>query len=110
MKMNPRDLAKAMQRMGIQQHEVEAVEVVIRCPDKEIVISNPQVARVNMMGQETWQVTGNASERALSSEPEIKDEDIKTVMDQTGVSKEKALDAIKAANGDLAQAILDLSE
>ena len=110
MKMNQRDLAKAMQRMGIQQHEVEAVEVVIRCADKEIVISNPQVARVNMMGQETWQVTGNASERSISSEPEIKEDDINTVMEQTGVSKEKALEAIKAAKGDLAQAILDLSE
>lgn len=109
-KMNPRDLAKAMQRMGIQQHEVDAQEVIIRCADKDIIIQNPQVARVNMMGQETWQVTGPAVEKARSSVPDIKEEDIKTVMDQTNASREAALSAIKAANGDLAQAILDLSQ
>lgn len=108
MKLNPRDMAKAMQRFGIQQQEVPASEVIIRCPDKDIVIEKPQVAKVNMMGQETWQVIGNAIEKTRSTEPEIKEEDIQTVMQQAGVSKEKALEAIKSAKGDLAQAILDL--
>ncbi len=108
MKLNPRDVAKAMQRMGIQQQEVDANEVIIRCSDKDIVIQNPQVAKVNMMGQETWQITGAAIEKARSSEPDIKDEDVQTVVDQTGASKEDALAAIKAAKGDLAQAILNL--
>jgi len=110
MNLNPRDLAKAMQRMGIQQQEVDAVEVIIRCSDKEIVIANPQVSKVNMMGQITWQVIGDSVERSISSAPDIKEEDIKTVMEQANVSKEKALEAIKSANGDLAQAIMDLSQ
>ncbi len=108
MKLNPRDLQKAMQRFGIQQQEVSASEVIIRCPDKDIIIEKPQVAKVNMMGQDTWQITGNAVEKARSSEPEIKEEDVQTVMQQANVSKEKALEAIKSANGDLAQAILNL--
>ncbi len=108
MKLNPRDMAKAMQRFGIQQQEVEASEVIIRCPDKDILIERPQVAKVNMMGQETWQIIGNAVEKARSSEPEIKEEDIQTVMQQANVSKDKALAAIKSAKGDLAQAILNL--
>lgn len=107
-KLNSRELAKAMQRMGIQQQEVEASEVIIRCPDKDIIIQNPQVAKVNMMGQETWQITGPATEQPRTTEPEIKEEDIKTVMEQTGASRDKALAAIKASNGDLAQAILNL--
>lgn len=110
MKLNPKDLQKAMQRMGIQQQEIDAVEVIIRCQDKEIVIPNPQVAKVNMMGQESWQISGQAQERALSSEPDIKDEDVQTVMEQTNASKEDALNAIKQAKGDLAQAILTLSQ
>lgn len=110
MKLNPRDLQKAMQRMGIQQQDVEALEVVIRCSDKEIVISQPSVAKVNMMGQDSWQISGNASERALSSEPDIKEDDIKTVMEQTGASHDEALSAIKKAKGDLAEAILSLSQ
>ncbi|MBW2969614.1 nascent polypeptide-associated complex protein [Candidatus Woesearchaeota archaeon] len=108
MKLNPRDLQKAMQRFGIQQQEVDAQEVIIRCSDKDIVIEKPQVAKVNMMGQDTWQISGNAVEKPRSSEPEIKEEDIQTVMQQANVSKEKALEAIKSANGDLAQAILNL--
>ena len=108
-KMNSREMAKAMQRMGIQQHDIEALEVIIRCPDKDIVIPNPQVAKVNMMGQESWQITGAAEERSRSSEPDIKEEDIKTVMDQAGVSHDEALAAIKTAKGDLAEAILTLS-
>jgi len=108
--INPRDLQKAMQRMGVQQKEVEALEVIIRCEDKDIIIQNPNVAKVSMMGQESWQITGKTIEKARSSEPDIKEEDIKTVMDQTGKSKEEALNAIKAAKGDLAEAILKLSQ
>ena len=110
MKLNPRDVAKAMQRMGIQQQEIDASEVIIRCADKDIIISNPQVAKVNMMGQDSWQISGNAVEKARSSEPEIKEEDVQTVMQQANVSREKALEAIKAAKGDLAEAILSLSQ
>ncbi|MFH0979102.1 MAG: nascent polypeptide-associated complex protein [Candidatus Woesearchaeota archaeon] len=108
MNLNNRQIQHAMKRMGIAQVDIPATEVIIRTADSEIVISDPQVAKVNMMGQTTFQVSGNISERPISSEPEINEEDIATVMDQTGATKEKALSAIKAAKGDLAQAILDL--
>jgi nascent polypeptide-associated complex subunit alpha len=108
--INPRDLQKAMQRMGVQQKDIEAIEVIIRCEDKDIIIQNPSVAKVSMMGQESWQVSGKAIEKSRSSEPDIREEDIKTVMDQTGKSKDEALQAIKDAKGDLAEAILKLSQ
>ena len=106
--MNPREMQKAMKRLGIKQEEIDAQEVTIRTADKEIIIHNPQVSKVNMMGQETYQIVGEAEERTLSSEPEINKEDIKTVMEQTGVSEEKATEAIHSNNGDLAKAILEL--
>ena len=106
--MNPRMMKQAMKKMGIQQEEIEAIEVIIKCSDKEIVISNPQVSKVNMMGQETWQVIGPAHERALDTEPEINEDDIKTVMDQTGVDENTAKEAIENAKGDLAEAIINL--
>ena len=108
--MNPRQMKQAMKRMGIQQQDIEATEVVIKTPEKEIVIKEPQVAKVNMMGQETYQVVGQATERAISSEPEISEDDVKTVMEQTGVDEEKAKGAITKAQGDLASAILSLKE
>ncbi|HLD88576.1 MAG TPA: nascent polypeptide-associated complex protein [Candidatus Nanoarchaeia archaeon] len=106
--MNKRQMDVAMRKLGIQQQEIDAVEVIIRTKDKEIIIENPQVSKVNMMGQQTFQVVGRIIEKQISSEPEINEEDIKTVMEQTNASREEALDAIKSAKGDLAQAILDL--
>ncbi|OYT32546.1 nascent polypeptide-associated complex protein [Candidatus Woesearchaeota archaeon] len=108
--INPRDMARAMKKMGIKQTEIKAQEVIIKCPDKDIIITEPQVAKVNMMGQETWQITGKAQEQEKNTEPEIKEEDIETVIQQTNATKEEALEAIKKAKGDLAQAILDLSQ
>jgi nascent polypeptide-associated complex subunit alpha len=106
--MNPRKMAQAMKKMGISQQEIDATEVVIKTRDKEFVISNPQVSKVNMMGQETFQVVGNIEERALDQKPEISEEDIKTVMEQASVDEEKAKEAIEKNNGDLAAAIIEL--
>ena len=108
--MNPRDIQKAMKRLGIKQEEIDAVEVIIRTADKEIIITDPQVSKVNMAGQETFQIAGIADERPLSSEPEISQEDVKTVMEQTGATKEKAKETIEKNNGDLAKAIMELKE
>ena len=101
-------MQKAMKRLGIQQEEIEATEVVIKCADKEIIISNPNVAKVNMMGQETFQVSGEITEKELSTEPTISEEDIKTVMETAKCTKEQAEEAIKKHKGDLAAAILEL--
>lgn len=106
--MNPRQMAGMMKKLGIRQEEIDATEVIIKTKDKEIVFKSPQVAKVNMMGQETYQVIGEGVERELSAEPEISEEDIKTVMEQAKVSKKTALDAIKKHNGDLAEAIIEL--
>jgi nascent polypeptide-associated complex subunit alpha len=108
--MNSRKAAQMMKKMGIQQVEIPATEVIIKTPEKEIVITEPQVSKVNMMGQETFQVVGNINERELSAEPEISDEDIKTVAEQARVSEQQAKEAIQEAEGDLAQAIINLQK
>lgn len=106
--MNPRAMKQAMRRLGIQQQDIEATEVIIKTPDKELVINNPQVAKVNMMGQQTYQVVGEAEERSIEKEPAINEEDIKTVMEQTGVDENKAKEIIEKHSGDLAAAIMEL--
>lgn len=105
--MNPRDLAKAMKRLGIQQEELEAHEVIIKLADRELVFSDPHVTKVNAMGQVSFQITGTPEERA--KETPITEEDVKTVMGQANVDRERALAAIKKHHGDLAAAILDLT-
>ena len=108
--MNSRQAKAMMKKMGIQQQDLDAKEVIIRLEDREIIIRNPEVAKVNMMGQETYQVVGQAEERALDTTPDISEEDIQTVVDQCGCSKENAKAAIEKAKGDLAEAILELKK
>src|SRR3989338_10183076 len=104
--MNPRAMAGAMQRMGIQQKELDAEEVIIRMKDHDLVFSKPNVSKINMMGQEMYQLIGNPEKRSRDTTPEINEEDIKTVMEQTNASHEKALETLKKTKGDIAQAIL----
>ena len=106
--INPREMQKAMKRLGIKQEEIDATEVIIKTNDKEIIIQSPQVSKVNMMGQETFQVVGQVHEKEISSEPEINEDDIKTVMQQTGVTEEEAKKAILENDRDLAKAIMSL--
>jgi nascent polypeptide-associated complex subunit alpha len=108
--LNMKNMAKAMKRMGIQQTELEAKQVIIKLEDKEIVFNNPQVSKVNMMGQETYQIIGTPQEQEASTAPEISEDDIKTVMEQTGKSHDESKTAIENNNGDLAAAIMELKQ
>jgi len=105
--MNQKALKQAMKKMGMTQEDIDASQVIIKCEDKEIIISNPQVTKINMMGQETFQISGNISEKSLEK---ISEEDINTVAEQANVSKEKALKTLEKNNGDLAKSILELKK
>lgn len=107
MKINPKQLEKMAKRMGIQSSPVDAEEVIIKTQDKDIIINDPQVSKVNMMGQETWQITGQAEERPRKP---FTDDDIDTVVNQTGASPEEVKAALEAAHGDLAEAIMNIKE
>lgn len=100
--INPRQLQKAMQRMGVRQEEIEATEVIIKTKEKNLIIKNPTVTKVNMMGQESLQISGEIEEEG------IPEEDIKIVAEQAKVSEKEAEKALKESNGDIAEAILKL--
>ena len=105
--VNPKMLKQAMKKMGMKQEDIDASEVIIKFSDKEIVIRNPQVARINMMGQENFQISGDVEERSLES---FTEDDVETVKSQTGKSEEEVRQALEETNGDLAEAILKLKE
>ena len=106
--INPREMQKAMKKLGIKQEEIDAELVIIRTADKDLVIRNPQVSKVNMMGQETFQISGEIAEVEKESKAEINEDDISTVMGQAGCTKEEALESIEESGGNLAEAILKL--
>jgi nascent polypeptide-associated complex subunit alpha len=109
-RMNPKQMQQAMKKLGMQQEDVDTIAVIIRTKKEDIIIRNPSVQRINMMGQLSYQISGEEEHRPLEEEePEISEEDVKTVIEQTGVSKEKALRALKESKGDLAAAIIALN-
>jgi len=105
--MNPKMVKEAMKKMGIKQEEIEATEVIIKTPTKDLVIRNPQVSKVIAMGQETLQISGTIEEVEAQK---FSEEDVDTVAEQAKVSKDKARAALEKSNGDLAEAILSLQQ
>jgi len=108
--LNPRKMEKMMKQMGIQQEDLGARRVVITLDEKEMVFENPSVQKVNMMGQQTFQIVGDYSEKSLETTPDITAEDIETVKAQVSASDEAIKMALEKNKGDIAQTIVDLSE
>ena len=107
MKINPKQMEKLAKRMGIQTHAIEAEEVVIKTGKIEIVIKEPQVSKVNLMGQETYQIIGEASERPVEG---FSESDVDMVAEKAGVSKKEAYVVLKSTDGDIAKAIMKIKE
>ena len=105
--MNPRDVQKAMKRMGIKQEEIDGKMVIIKTADGDLVIREPHVTKMNMMGQESLQITGDIEEVEKSG-VSVNDDDIATVMEQANCSKESAIEALHESSGNIAEAILKL--
>jgi nascent polypeptide-associated complex subunit alpha len=105
--IDPKKMQAMMRQMGIKQEEIPANRVIIEGSDKNIIIENPNVQKIVMQGQESWQITGQAREEPI--EEEIKDSDIQLVAEKTGKSEEQARKALEESKGDIAEAIMKLS-
>ena len=110
-KKQMKQMERQMKKMGMKMEDLEgAREVIIRFEDKELIIDNPSVSLMNVMGQETYQIEGKAREVELEYEVEIPDEDIEMVANSANVSKEDAKAALEECKGDLAEAIMKLNQ
>ena len=107
--MNPAKMKQMMKQMGISTEELDDVEqVIIRKSDKDIVFNDANVTVMTAQGVDTYQIVGTPEE--VEREIEIPDDDVKMVAEQTGASEDAARDALKNSKGDLAEAIMKLSE
>ena len=105
--LDPKKMQAMMKQMGIKQEEIDAARVIIeKNDDTKIIIENPSVVKINMQGNESFQISGDIVEEEDAS---IKDEVIELVMEKTGVSKTQAKKALEDSEGDLSEAILSLS-
>jgi len=123
-----------MKKMGVTQDDIPGVEEVrITTKDTVFIFSDAEVVRMVTPQGESWQVSGNAQElprdaadalpsagsKVASGEtsaaagPAVDDDgipkaDVEMVMSQTGTDFETARAALKKANGNPAEAILNL--
>lgn len=104
------NVEKMMKKMNIKTNEIDAEKVIIKKSDGDIVIENPQVMLMNMMGRDVYQVTGDAREGKKEEKKETKEEDIKMVMEQTGHDRSTVESKLEELNNDLAKAIMDLKK
>ena len=110
-KKQMKQMERRMKKMGMDMKELKGVtEVIIRFEDKELIIDDADVSFMNMMGQETYQVSGTAREVELEYEVEIPDEDVEMVANSAGVSEDEARSALEECKGDLAEAIMKLNQ
>ncbi|MCI4324709.1 MAG: Nascent polypeptide-associated complex protein [Thermoplasmata archaeon] len=122
---NQRQMELAMRRLGMTTEPVENVEeVVIRTRDKEHVFQSPEVTILSVQGVRTYQVVGTAVVRPRTAGPIAgvgpsavapppppagpPEEDVQLVMEQANVGHEEAVDALAEADGQPAEAILQL--
>ncbi len=108
--LDPRQMKRIMDSMGIKSSEIEARSVVIHGNGKDIVIDNPHVTKIEAQGNISFQVSGEISESETDSETlEISDDDVRMVMEGAGIDDEaKARAALESSRGDIASAILSL--
>jgi len=107
MPLNPKQMKKMMKQMGIDMDEIEAEEVIIRTKSEELVFKNPTVTKISAKGVETFQIVGSYE---VVERIEISEEDVKLVAEQAGVSLEEARKALIESKGDIAEALLKLTE
>jgi len=111
-RMNSRQLAQMMKRFGINVKNIDNVEkVMIQTDTKEYVFDSAEVTVMEAQGQKTLQIIGEpvVKNRGGDSQDPQK-EDIKLIMEQTGKSEAEVRKVLKETNGDLAEAILKLTQ
>lgn len=106
-RISQRELKRLLKKADIDIEEVQGVSRVVieRDDGSRIVISNPMVTKLKMAGQTVYQVAGG-EERVEEAEVEVSEEDIAIVMEQTGVDRETARNALVMTKGDIAEAIM----
>ena len=105
MNINPKQMQAMMKKMGISQVPIDAKRVIIECEDKNIIIDEPSVLKVNMQGQQTFQITGEEREESSQS---FSDDDVTMVVEKTGKSEEEVREFLENNAGDIALAIMEL--
>ena len=121
-----RQMRRRMQQQGIDMDQLDATRVIIERTNGSLIIEHPEVILMKQMGQEIYQVIGEAHEASEGEllieesenvqetiedselKPSITDNDVMLVASQANVDKEEARAVLNECEGDIAKAILYL--
>ena len=113
--LSPHELKKLLKRYGVEVEEIKSVErVEIHLADKIIVVLKPQVLAFKIAKQTVFQISGESVQEEQKKRAEqveevkVSEDDVKFIVEYTGVSYEKAREALVKARGDIAKAIMML--
>jgi nascent polypeptide-associated complex subunit alpha len=99
-----------MDKMGLDMEEIPNVqEVIIKTDKKEIIIPKPSVTEMKSKENSIFQVIAESFEEKELEVPIFSEDDIMLVCQQANCDEEKAKNALAETKGDIAQAILMLT-
>jgi nascent polypeptide-associated complex subunit alpha len=105
-----REMRRMLDKMGLEMKDLGSIEeVIIKTETKELYLIKPQVVEMKGKDSTIFQVVATDIEEKERETPSLKDEDIVLVIQQANVSREKAIQALVDAKGDMAKAILNLT-
>lgn len=107
--MNPAKMQGMMKKMGISQVNLPVKRVIFEMEDSNLVIDDPSVTKISMQGQVSYQVVGDEHEESVGEEEAFSEEDVAMVVEKTGKSIEEVQEILEKVGGDIAEAIMELS-
>ncbi len=103
---NPGNMEKMMEQLGMDVDDIPAEKVVVETGDgRELVFESPDLKRMEVQGQEMFNLQGRYEEREPGED--TGESDVEMVMERTGASREEAEKALEE-NDDLTEAIMSL--
>jgi nascent polypeptide-associated complex subunit alpha len=103
-------MRRMLDKMGLEMKDLGNIEeVIIKTENKELYLIKPQVVEMKGKDNTIFQVVATDIEEKQREVPSLREEDIILVMQQANVMRERAVQALIDAKGDMAQAILTLT-
>ncbi len=107
--INPRQMKAMMKKLGMSVEPIEDVQqIVIKTPKGNYIFEGAEVTAMTMQGVTTYQIVGQP--RFEEAEVGIPKEDVSMVAAQANVPEDAAKAALVATKGDIAEAIMRLSQ
>jgi nascent polypeptide-associated complex subunit alpha len=98
-----------MKKLGMNVEQIEDVQsIIIKTPKGDYIFDSADVQAMTMQGVTTYQIQGQP--RFVEAVPDIPKEDVTLVASQANVPEDKAREALAATKGDIAEAIMKLTQ